>query len=77
MFERGMAKLGGRQKGTPNRITGAFREAVLLAYENIGGHEAFSRWAAQNPTEFYRIAARLIPTEIKGPSEEITVVVER
>jgi hypothetical protein len=77
MFEKGMAKLGGRQRGTPNRVTGAFREAVLLAYENIGGHEAFSKWAADNQTEFYRIAARLIPTEIKGPSEEITVVLAR
>ena len=77
MFEKGMAKLGGRQKGTPNQLTGAFREAVLIAYENIGGHEAFSKWAAENQTEFYRIAARLIPTEIKGPSEDIIVVVER
>jgi hypothetical protein len=51
---------------------------VLLAYENIGGHEAFSKCAGENKTEFYRIAARLIPTEIKGTSSnEVTVIVNR
>ena len=77
MFTKGMTKIGGRQVGTPTKLTSTFREAVLLAYQNIGGHEAFSKWAAENPTEFYRIAARLIPNEIKDTSNEITVVVER
>src|SRR5215475_8673140 len=73
-----MAKVGGRRKGTPNRLTGTFREAVLLAYEIIGGHEAFSKWAAENPTEFYRIAARLIPTEVKcSDGEGLTIIVDR
>lgn len=57
------AKTGGRQKGTPNKINRAFKEAVQLAYGNIGGDAAFARWAKANPTEFYKIAARLIPTE--------------
>lgn len=43
MFTKGIAKIGGRRKGTPNRLTTNFSEAVLLAYENIGGHEAFSK----------------------------------
>jgi len=45
----------------------------LLAYENIGGHEAFSWWAADNPTEFYRIAAHLTPTN----GEDFTAIVDR
>jgi hypothetical protein len=32
----------------------------------IDKHESFSWWAADNPTEFYRIAAHLISTEIKS-----------
>ena len=76
MFTKGIAKIGGRRKGTPNRLTTNFSEAVLLAYENIGGHEAFSKWAAENQTDFYRIAARLIPTEIKSSeTEALTVIV--
>lgn len=78
MFTKGIAKIGGRKKGTPNRLTGTFRDAVCLAYENIGGHEAFAKWAAENRTDFYKIAARLIPTENKdSDSEGITVIIDR
>ncbi|MBM3356527.1 MAG: hypothetical protein FJY54_02230 [Betaproteobacteria bacterium] len=61
-------KTGGRTKGTPNKITRAFREAVQAVYHDIGGDEAFAAWARDNPTEFYRIAARLIPTELRHGS---------
>lgn len=78
MFTKGIAKLGGRKKGTPNKLTGTFREAVCLAYENIGGHEAFSKWATENQTDFYKIAARLIPTEVKSSDDEkLTIIINR
>lgn len=32
-------KTGGRQAGTPNRITTAFKEAVQIACDKIRGHE--------------------------------------
>ena len=64
-------KTGGRLKGTPNKITRAFREAVQVAYDSIGGDAAFAAWARENPTEFYKIAARLIPHQVniddRGP----------
>ena len=68
-------KTGGRQRGTPNKITRAFRESVQIAYDAIGGDEAFAAWARENPTEFYRIAARLIP--VTGPTEGggVTVII--
>jgi hypothetical protein len=58
-------KTGGRTKGTPNKITAAFKEAVLRAYDGIGGDDAFMEWARQNPTQFYQIASRLIPQEMR------------
>jgi len=78
-FQVGKPKTGGRQVGVPNRFTTAFREAVQHVYDAIGGHEAFSNWARENPTEFYRIAARLIPTEVREKSEDnrVMVVVQR
>src|SRR5688572_29032838 len=78
MFRKGAVKMGGREKGTPNRFTTTFREAVLLAYGNIGGHEAFSKWATENKSEFYKIAARLIPAEMNGSDAgRVTVIVNR
>ncbi len=40
-FLPGKPKTGGRQPGVPNRLTTAFREAVQVVYNDIGGHEAF------------------------------------
>lgn len=57
----------GRVKGTPNKLTTTFKEAVLLVYHDIGGSTAFASWAINNQGEFYKIASRLIPHEITGP----------
>ena len=70
-------KTGGRQVGTPNKVTAIFKDAVRVVYEDIGGHTAFAAWAKENPTEFYRIAARLIPTEITSQGTNINVIVNR
>jgi hypothetical protein len=71
-------KTGGRQAGTPNKVTTAFKDAVRIVYEDIGGNVAFAAWARENPSEFYKIAARLIPTEIAGRSDTgITVIINR
>lgn len=56
-------KTGGRKVGTPNKVTTAFKDAIRFVYEDIGGHAAFANWAKENPTDLYKIAARLIPTE--------------
>lgn len=63
-FIPGRRKTGGRQRGIPNKLTGTFREAVRVVYEGLGGHVAFLAWAKENPSEFYRLAARLIPAEV-------------
>ena len=77
-FERGRRKTGGRQVGTPNRINVAFREAVQIVYEALGGHAAFTQWAQENPTEFYRIAARLIPGEMREHTPStVNIIVDR
>ena len=76
-FTSGKAKTGGRQPGTPNRLTGAFREAVQIVYNGLGGHEAFLEWARENRTEYYRIASRLIPGEMQEGGNHLTVIVQR
>ena len=53
-----------RRKGIPNKITRAFREAVLSVYDGLGGSKAMLAWAKKHPSQFYLIAARLIPHEV-------------
>ncbi|MGE5621410.1 MAG: hypothetical protein ACM3VY_00125 [Candidatus Bathyarchaeota archaeon] len=62
---RGM-KTGGRKKGTPNKTTGTVRHALVLAFEGLGGVPALQAWAKKNPTEFFKLWARMMPTEVKA-----------
>lgn len=59
-------KTGGRKVGTPNKITKSAREAFQLAFETLGGVRALGTWATANPTEFFKLYARLIPVEHVG-----------
>lgn len=53
----------GRDKGVPNKITVAVKQAIMSTFDGLGGVEGFTAWARKNRTEFYKIFARLIPTE--------------
>lgn len=57
----------GRTKGVPNKITRSAREAFQLAFAAIQeGPSKLEDWAKANPTEFYKLYARLIPVEHTG-----------
>ena len=58
-------KTGGRKKGTPNKVTADERAAMQEAFRRMGDVKALSEWASDNPTEFYKLWARLIPAEQK------------
>ena len=61
--------------GTPNKFTGSFRQAVAIVYDGLGGHQGFLKWARKNQTEFYKIAARLIPTELRREEDRTVRVI--
>ena len=51
---------------------------MAIVYDNLGGHDAFTQWAKKHRTEFYKIAARLIPLEIRDPDrDKINVIINR
>jgi len=54
-------KTGGRKRGTPNRVTLSVKQAVLDTFSALGGAKHMTKWARKNPSEFYRIAAKLVP----------------
>ncbi len=83
-FEKGN-KYGGRKRGAKNRLTNDVRQIFHDVYENMGadkvnpetgkpltGNEAMLEWARDNPTEFYRLYGKMIPTtaEITGDVHE-------
>lgn len=52
------------RKGIPNKIGSAVKSNVIGVFDKIGGREAMAEWAKANLTEFYRLYAKLIPSEI-------------
>ena len=67
-------KTGGRKKGTPNKVTASVRETFQVAFESLqtDDHANLLTWARSQPTEFYKLAAKLIPiaTEVTGKDGE-------
>lgn len=59
-------KFGGRKPGSVNKITRDTKEALELAFEEMGGTDALVAWGKLHPTEFYRIWSRLLPRELKA-----------
>jgi hypothetical protein len=56
----------GRPKGALNKVTRTVREAFERAFLMLQRNDVASleTWASENPTEFYKLAARLIPAEM-------------
>ena len=53
-----------RAKGIPNKIGAGVKSNIIQVFEKIGGREQMATWAKENLTEFYRLYARLVPTEV-------------
>lgn len=72
-FKEGRKKTGGREKGTTNKITKAFKdiltETIHALEDNSKNKEEDPKtgllaFAKKNPKEFYRIASKLVPQEM-------------
>jgi len=59
---------GGNRGGKPDKVYAAFKDMVRSTLNHMGQAQ-LNQWAKDNPGDFYKIAARLIPQsrEISGP----------
>lgn len=69
IIEEKKEKTGGREKGTPNKVTGTVKENMLAVFNRLGGTAQMAQWAVENQTEFYKLYARLIPADINQKTE--------
>lgn len=60
--------MGGRKKGSQNKITKTVKETVLKVFNKLQKDPVnnLTEFAKKYPRDFYAIAAKLIPTEISG-----------
>lgn len=61
-------KTGGRQKGSPNKMTGALKDMILKALAGSGGVSYLQKQARENPTAFLTLLGKVIPLQVAGPS---------
>lgn len=73
---KGSPKTGGRQKGSQNKITASVKEAFAVAFAQLQGEDGVNLvdWGRGNTTEFYKLASKLIPTEIQAQVESHSIV---
>ena len=62
----GGPKTGGREKGTPNKISSDVKAMVLAALDSAGGEGYLVAQAHDNPRAFLSLLARIIPTQVTG-----------
>ena len=73
-FQKGNS---GKPKGATNKLTRTFKEILTDALEALQEDKKnnLEAWAKENPTEFYKIASKLIPSEISATVESKVITV--
>jgi hypothetical protein len=64
---------GGRKKGTPNKITQTFKQAIETAFENVGGAKYLEQMAVLQPVAFMGLIGKVLPTQIEHSSPDGTM----
>ncbi len=65
-YKEGRKKEGGRVKGTPNKTTVALKEAIMNAFEKVGGEDYLVIVAKKDPKTFCALLGKVLPAEIKA-----------
>lgn len=79
---RGPAKgvrIGGRKKGTPNKINADLKGMILGALDAVGGPKYLQEQATANPTAFLTLVGKVLPMTVAGDPDsplktEITIL---
>ena len=66
---KGQPKLGGRKKGTPNKVTAALKDMILTALDQAhpeGGIGYLKSQAVANPTAFMSLVGKVLPLDVNA-----------
>ncbi len=59
-------RLGGRQKGSRNKIPSALKDMILAALSNVGGVDYLTAQAGENPVAFMALIGKVLPLQLTG-----------
>jgi hypothetical protein len=86
--QKGTKKTGGRKPGTPNKVTGMLKDAILEAATKAGEDLASNKeqrkdgmmhylrvQATINPQAFMGLLGRVMPMQLQGDGEDGEIIV--
>ena len=79
-FDKNTARKAGqksRRTGVQNVHTVAFKDLIMNAYAALEKDPKYGivKWAKENQTEFYKIAAKLIPIQVTANVNEVKQII--
>lgn len=66
-------KTGGRVAGTPNKTTAAVKEAILHAFDELGGTSYLVDIGRKDPRTFCSLLSRVLPAPSSSEDGELTL----
>lgn len=75
-FQKGQKKVAGREKGVSNKNTRIVKDVFAEVFSKLQKDKAANLevWAKENPTDFYKLAAKLIPIQVGGDADNPFVI---
>lgn len=70
LFQPGHPRIGGRIKGTPNRVDGDIKRMVCAALAKAGGVDYLVEQASKNPVAFMGLVGKVLPLQVTGAGGE-------
>lgn len=71
-------KQGGRQKGTPNKVTAELKDMILEALDGAGGVAYLQKQATESPNAFLALIGKVLPLQLVGKNGgDIVIEVRR
>jgi hypothetical protein len=66
---KGIAKTGGRQRGSPNKVTADLKGMILGALSAKGGQKYLETQATENPNAFLQLVGKVLPMTVAGDAD--------
>jgi hypothetical protein len=60
----------GRKKGVPNKLTKDLKEAILHAFDQVGGVDYLQKVAEEDQRTFCTLLGKVLPMQITGKDGE-------
>ena len=63
-------KTGGRTKGTPNKVHAAVKEAIIAAFDKLGGEAYLVEVAKSDARTFCTLLGKVLPMQLTGAGDD-------